>query len=252
MRLLEQYEQQDRWRRWDEALAVLPLERREKVLDLGCGVGQVASRLARLGAEVIAVDRNEELLEAARKRHPHLRFERMDLDRLEPTTFGPADGLWASFVPAYFPDLQPTLRRWRRCLRPGGWLAMVEMDDLFAHDPLRPALVSTLREFYEEAREEGRYDFESGRRLADAARGAGFELTHESLLVDDELCFSGPATETVLAAWTARLQRMGGLQKFFRARDVDFEHEFLATLISPDHQSRTRVFFVIAQGPALS
>jgi len=249
MLLVEQYEQQDRWRRWDEALAFIPLKRGEKVLDLGCGVGQVASRLARLGADVIALDRNEELLEAARSRHPGLRFERMDLNRLEPTTFGPADGVWASFVPAYFPDLQPTLRRWRRCLRPGGWLAMVEMDDLFAHDPLGPALVSTLREFYEEARAAGRYDFESGRRLADAARDAGFHIAHESLLADDELCFSGPATETVRAAWKARLQRMGGLKKFLGTRYVDFEEEFLASLVSPDHRSRTRVFLVIARVP---
>ena len=41
-----------------------------RVLDAGCGVGQVAAELARRGAEVVAVDISPNLLDVARKRTP--------------------------------------------------------------------------------------------------------------------------------------------------------------------------------------
>lgn len=189
--LVEQYERQERWRRWDEALALVPLRRGQRVLDLGCGVGQVASRLSQLGAEVIGVDANEDLLRAARVRYPDIRFEKLDLNELTPASFGQAGGLWASFVPAYFPDLESTLRRWRACLVSGGWLAMVEIDDLFGHEPLPARFMSELRKYYEEAGSAGRYDFESGRRLAGAARAIGFEILHERVLEDDDSASMG-------------------------------------------------------------
>jgi cyclopropane fatty-acyl-phospholipid synthase-like methyltransferase len=48
-----------------------------RVLDLGCGVFGQSRRLSRLGAEVIAVDKNENLVpiyEAIRRCHPELRL----------------------------------------------------------------------------------------------------------------------------------------------------------------------------------
>ena len=43
------------------------------------------------------------------------------------------------------------------------------------------------------------------------------------------------------------INRMGGLKTFFDARFPDFESEFIATLASEQHRSRTRVRFVLAQ-----
>jgi len=73
--LVDQYQRQARWRRWSEALALLPLERGQRVLDLGCGVGEIAGRLRQLGVEVVGVDANEELLSAARLSYPDVCFE---------------------------------------------------------------------------------------------------------------------------------------------------------------------------------
>ncbi len=245
--LVEQYQRQERWRRWDDALALVPLKRGERVLDLGCGVGQIANRLSQLGASVVGVDVNEELLGAARAQYPNIRFEKLDLNDLSPSTFGHVEGLWASFVPAYFPDLESTLKRWWACLATGGWLAMVEMDDLFGHEPLAPTFTGELKRFYEEARSAGRYDFESGRRLADAARTVGFEILHQRVLQDDELSFSGPASPDVLETWRTRLQRMIGLRNYFGQRFEEFEKAFLETLASSSHRARTRVFLVVAK-----
>ncbi len=77
--LVEQYRRQERWRRWDEALAILPFERGDRVLDIGCGVGDVAARLHVCGLEVLAIDSNVELIAAARARYPSIRFEGADI-----------------------------------------------------------------------------------------------------------------------------------------------------------------------------
>jgi ubiquinone/menaquinone biosynthesis C-methylase UbiE len=50
-----------------------------RVLELGCGTGQVTAELSRRGAEVVAVDALAEMLSAARRRAPRARFVHGDL-----------------------------------------------------------------------------------------------------------------------------------------------------------------------------
>jgi hypothetical protein len=187
------------------------------------------------------------LIALARARHPEIRFEAMDVRSLTQSSFGPVEGIWASFVPAYLPDLELTLSRWRECLRPGGWVALVEIDDLLGHEPLASALKEELTMFYREARSAGRYDFECGRRLAAAAAAAGLTILHEGTVADDELSFQGPAAADVLEAWRLRLQRMGGLRQFLGPRFTEVEHALLAALAAPDHRSIARVVVVVAR-----
>ena len=246
--LVEQYSWQRRWRRWDEALAVLPLERGERVLDIGCGVGDVAARLHGRGVDVLGIDSNAELIAAARERYPHVRFVEADVQDPASDRLGLFDGLWASFVTAYFPNLVPVLTRWtERLLRPGGWVALVEVDDLLGHEPLAPTLRARVAQFYDEARTAGRYDFEGGRKLASAARAVGLQVVHEAVLPDDELSFGGAAPADVLAAWSARLARMGGLKAFMGDRFGEFEQAFMDALRTDSHRSSARVFLVLAR-----
>src|SRR5262245_55087882 len=136
--LATEYHRQLAWRSWLLALDSLPDLRGATVLDLGCGVGDVAAELVARGARVIGFDANEQLLAAARARGlPGAEFRTADLRAL-PDVGTTVDGVWGSFVPAYFPDLVPILRAWTRSLRPGGWLALTELDDLFGHAPLPP------------------------------------------------------------------------------------------------------------------
>jgi len=245
--LSAQYERQERWRHWDEALARIPFKTGQRILDLGCGVGEMAARFHRLGAQVIGIDGNEDLLAAARTRHPEVRFEKLDLSELTPALFGRVDGVWASFVAAYFSDLESILARWSDCVVPDGWVALVEMDDLFGHEPLPSSLIDELDRFYASARTAGRYDFECGHRLASVAERVGLTIIHEGTLPDDELSFQGRASGEVLDAWRLRLQRMAGPKAFFGPRFPDFERAFLHTLASPNHRSETRVFIVVAR-----
>jgi SAM-dependent methyltransferase len=248
--LSAQYERQERWRHWAEALTRIPLKAGQRILDLGCGVGQIAARFHRLGAQVIGVDGSAELLAAARTRYPEVRFEQLDLGQLTPASFGQVDGVWASFVAAYFPHLESAVARWSDCVVPGGWVTLVEMDDLFGHQPLPPSISDEINEFYASARAAGRHDFQCGHRLAGAAERAGLTIIHEGTLPDDEFSFQGPAPTDVLEAWRLRLQRMAGLKVFLGARSPDFERTFLQALAAPNHRSQTRVFIVVAQRPS--
>src|SRR5919106_3235203 len=177
--LAEEYQRQGRWRRWDQIFELVPFREGERVLDLGCGVGDVAGRLQRVGLQVVGIDANEELLREARLRHPSVRFEKLDVTELAPDTFGRVDGIWASFVAAYFTNLDEALSQWRDCLVPGGWVALVEVDDLLGHTPMPIEMAGQVRAFYDEARTAGRYDFECGRRLGRAMESAGLRVLTE-------------------------------------------------------------------------
>jgi trans-aconitate methyltransferase len=54
----------------------------ERILDLGCGTGALTAEIAGRGAEVLGVDRSEEMIAQARKKFPALRFELMDAREL--------------------------------------------------------------------------------------------------------------------------------------------------------------------------
>ena len=54
----------------------------ERILDLGCGTGTLTAEIAARGAEVLGVDRSEEMVAQARKKFPALRFEVMDAREL--------------------------------------------------------------------------------------------------------------------------------------------------------------------------
>lgn len=112
-------------------MALIPSE--WTVLDLGCGTGALAARLAPNVRAVIGVDRSEAMLEAAKIRAaglPNLDLRLGDLEAL-PVADGAADGALMILVLTYLerPDL--ALGEMRRTLAPGGRAVVV---DLLRHD----------------------------------------------------------------------------------------------------------------------
>ncbi len=247
MSLAEEYARQERWRRWDEVLAGVPVEAGQRVLELGCGAGAVAARLVERGAVVCGVDLDEALLVAARARAPTARFELADIRGLSPATHGKVDGIFSSFAVAYLPDLDDSLSRWRECLMPGGWMTVVEVDSLLTHSPMAPGQVAELERFYAASRAGRGYDFQCARRLAEAAERSGFRLVSEKDLHDEELSFDGPATPEVLEAWQARLARMVGLKRHFGERAPEIERAVLSALSSDQHRSGARVIRLVCR-----
>ena len=235
MSLSDEYQRQYDWRPWPQIFAALPPLAGKRVLDLGCGVGQQAAELVARGARLIGVDSSDELLAAARQRVPLGLFLKANLATLalERTV----DGIWASFVPAYFPELRPVLAQWRAHLAPGGWIALTEMDDLFGHEPLGARTASLLEGFTATTLARGSYDFHMGRKLHGLLEASGFRVRRELVLEDRELAFQGIAAPDVLEAWRNRLARMPALQDYCGERFVALRDDFLACLARPDHRS---------------
>jgi SAM-dependent methyltransferase len=235
------------WRAWSVVFEKLPALGGQTVLDLGCGSGEVAAELVARGARVIGIDLSAEQVSVARERElPNAEFHAANLRTLRELRLPPADGLWSSFSAAYFTDLRATLAAWREALRPGGWIAVTEIDDLFGHGPLGERARKLLAAYARDALAAGRYDFHSGRKLRAALERAGFTVTAEMTLPDGELAFEGAAAPEVLASWRARLERMQLLRAFCGDEYDVVRDELLACLANAEHRSLARVRCCVA------
>ena len=111
-----------------DLIAQIPLERPDRVVDLGCGPGNSTELLvARYpDAEVTGLDSSPDMLRQARARLPECSFVEADLATWRPP--GPTNLLFANAVFQWVPDHTAVLRRLLATLRMGGVLA-VQMPD---------------------------------------------------------------------------------------------------------------------------
>jgi SAM-dependent methyltransferase len=225
---------------------VLPDIRGKTILDLGCAIGDQAAELVARGASVIGIDANEELLRVARSRSiGNAEFRSGDIRDLDPAL--EADGIWCSFGVAYITDPQRVLMSWSQRLRPHGWIAMTEIDDLFGHEPLSDRTKSLIGAYETEALQTGRYDFRAGRKLQTVLERAGLAIESVLICDDAELSFAGPATPEVLEAWRARFDRMPLLKSLCGDELDAVRDEFLACLSLREHRSLAKVYCVVAR-----
>jgi SAM-dependent methyltransferase len=124
-----------------------------RVLDLGCGDGQLAARLAAAGAAVTGVDPSEAALERARKANPELDFAMPRADDSLPLADSSFDAVVCVHVLEHVADTQMLVSEARRVLVPGGRLAVAvpwhgRLKNVAIalgsferhHDPLQPVL----------------------------------------------------------------------------------------------------------------
>lgn len=101
--------------------AALPSVAEARVVDLGCGEGGLAVRLAEAGAaEVLAVDVSEQMLAAAAP-HPRVRYQRADLATFDVPPAS-VDLVVSSMAFHYVEDFDDLAARVARWLVPGGAL----------------------------------------------------------------------------------------------------------------------------------
>ena len=113
------------WERASEhadLLALLPHVNGRRVLDLGCGAGQLAHYLATRGAsEVIGVDVSQRMLELARTQwaHPRVSYQRVSIEEVN---FAPArfDLVVSVLALHYVDDYRRLVARIAEWLVPGG------------------------------------------------------------------------------------------------------------------------------------
>jgi ubiquinone/menaquinone biosynthesis C-methylase UbiE len=250
MSLTQIYSNQYRWRRWSDVYSHLGDLPGKQVLDLGCGIGDQARDLSRLGADIIGVDANQEFIDHATSRGiPGARFLCGDIVDLK-DNLAESDGVWASFTVAYFPRFDMFLRSIDPVLKPGGWLAITEVDDLFGHEPLDSRWAALMEEYYAKSLEEAVYRFRSHDHVCELLAERGWNIEVDRTLEDDEFCFAGPASPEVVEAWRTRLDFM--MPRFlerFGNDAVGFDSAFLQCLASDEHRSRSIVWFVLAHSP---
>jgi len=114
-------------------MALLPEIAGKRVLDLGCGVGQLAQHLALQGAaDVIGVDLSERMLALARAEysHPRVAFQRASM---EEAVFPPGrfDLVVSAFAFHYVADLADLCRRIATWLAPGGTLVFTNEHPVY-------------------------------------------------------------------------------------------------------------------------
>jgi len=102
-------------------LQALDLRSGDRLLDVGCGPGYLASAAADRGAAVVGVDFSAAMIREARRRSPALDFRRADAMSL-PFAPGSFDRVTMGFTVPHLSDPERAFAEARRVLTPGGRL----------------------------------------------------------------------------------------------------------------------------------
>ncbi len=245
-----EYKRQLKWRNWQSYINQLPISQSELILDLGCGTGDVSSLLAKKASKVIGIDFNKELIDFAQieNQQSNVQYICKDLKKIDEIGLSKVDGIWSSFSVAYFPDFVPVLREWLKLLKPNGWIALVEVDDLFAHKPIDYEIRKTFNSYYELQRQNNIYDFKMGTKLKDYLAKENVKIEFEQNKLDKELVFDGIADKEIINAWENRLDRMNMLRDFFGdERFTIAKQQFLETLQLDNHKCETKINFIVGR-----
>ena len=235
-----------------DLLAHVALKSPARVVDLGCGPGNSTELLARRwpDAEVTGLDTSQDMLEKARARLPHVRFEVADASTWEPSA--PVDLIFANAVFQWLPDHLAVMKRLMTCLSPGGALAVQMPDNLSepSHSLMREAAAA----------------MPFSHRLAGADRdpllpvAAYYEALRPSSAVLDiwHTLYNHPLDGAgAILEWV----RSTGLRPFLNPLDEDEQAEFLAFYLARLRQAYPemsdgkvllrfpRLFIVAAKGP---
>ncbi len=106
------------WQLGKGPLELLTAKKGERVLDLGCGTGQLTAEIAAAGAEVFGLDQSEQMVAQARRNFPKLRFELGDARTFSvEETF---DAVFSNAVLHWVKPADAAVERVWRALKPGG------------------------------------------------------------------------------------------------------------------------------------
>jgi|ERR1700685_1164282 len=106
------------WQYGESVIELLDPKPGEKVLDLGCGPGQLTQKIADRGAEVIGLDASPEMIGQARQNFPHLKFVLQDAAAMQ--FDGEFDAVFSNAALHWILDAQSVAKAIARALRSKG------------------------------------------------------------------------------------------------------------------------------------
>lgn len=106
------------WQFGEAVIDLLDPQKGERILDLGCGSGQLTAKIAERGADVVGIDASTEMIAQARVNFPALDFRTGDA-----TSFAlsePVDAVFSNAVLHWVQDQAAAIERVWLALKPGG------------------------------------------------------------------------------------------------------------------------------------
>jgi ubiquinone/menaquinone biosynthesis C-methylase UbiE len=156
-----------------------------KVLDVGCGTGFLAMRMAELGHTAVGVDLSEDMLAQARRKTEDtslpVTFQVGDAE-VPPPDGAPYDVILERHVLWTLPQPREAVRAWQALLRPGGLLILIEGIFEMSDRTVYPQLEAQLP----------LYGGRPGEELATLLEAEGFVQTVVRPLMDAALWLETP------------------------------------------------------------
>lgn len=222
------------------------------VLDAGCGSGAVTRYLAERfpSSQVFGCDLSQDRINRSKRlaetqKSSNLNFQEANLNQLPYL-----DHTFNLIILRYVAQhLSPSLRssvfaELLRCLKPGGWLHVIDFDGPFHNLYPKPPLVS---EVLNQLEAQGVLDLRVGRKLPSILKEARFGAVDWKIEVFE---FQGDSLRHEIDLSQARLtQAFPFLESFLGVKASQFQREFMEALQDPQVVYFYNKFFVKGQKP---
>jgi len=106
------------WKMAAGLVDLLEAQAGQRILDLGCGTGHLAGKIAETGATVVGADRSPEMIRQAREAYPHLHFEVMDAREI--SFAEPFDSVFSNATLHWIKEPEKVVVGIAGVLKPGG------------------------------------------------------------------------------------------------------------------------------------
>jgi trans-aconitate 2-methyltransferase len=132
------------WQYGNDLIEILAPQPQEKILDLGCGTGQLTEKIRATGATVIGIDNSAEMVAKAQENYPHIEFQVADA-----TNFSfnePFDAIFSNAVLHWVKPPEAAIQCMGKALKSGGRL-IVEFGGKGNVSQIIEAIYAELKEY---------------------------------------------------------------------------------------------------------